>query len=197
MNEDQKEKENNYAFIDSQNLNLGVRDQGWILSFQKFRVYLEEKYGITKAFLFIGYLPGNESLYTSLQDYGYICIFKPTMELPNKKIKGNVDAELVLHTMIELNNFNRAVIISGDGDFFCLIEHLIKLKKLKKVLIPNKNQYSGLLKKLSTPENNIFDFISDQRSKLEYYSPTIQITESIENEKGSQWDETQKEPLSS
>jgi hypothetical protein len=193
----QKVKENNYAFIDSQNLNLGVRDQGWILSFQRFRVYLKEKYSIAKAFIFIGYLPGNESLYTSLQSYGYICMFKPTLELPNKKIKGNVDAELVLHTMIELNNFDRALVISGDGDFYCLIEYLIKLQKLKKVLIPNRDRYSELLKKLSTPENNIFDFINDQRSKLEYFSSIPQVENSRVNEKGSQWNKTQGEPLSS
>ena len=41
-------KENNYAFIDSQNLNLGIKEQGWILDFKRFRVYLREKYGITK-----------------------------------------------------------------------------------------------------------------------------------------------------
>ncbi len=46
---------NNYAFIDSQNLNLAIRDQGWALDFKRFRRYLEDKYGVTKAFIFIGY----------------------------------------------------------------------------------------------------------------------------------------------
>jgi len=65
----------NYAFIDSQNLNLGVLDQGWKLDFARFRVYLRDKYNITKAFLFIGYVKGNEGLYKYLQESGYICIF--------------------------------------------------------------------------------------------------------------------------
>ncbi|MDD4894999.1 MAG: hypothetical protein PHW54_06800 [Candidatus Omnitrophica bacterium] len=43
---------NNYAFIDSQNLNLSIRDQGWALDFKRFRKYLEDKYGVTKAFIF-------------------------------------------------------------------------------------------------------------------------------------------------
>ena len=81
---------NNYAFIDSQNLNLGVRAQGWELDFASFRVYLKDKHNITKAFLFIGYVKGNEALYTYLQESGYICIFKPTLELPAGEIKGNV-----------------------------------------------------------------------------------------------------------
>ncbi len=159
---------NNYAFIDSQNLNLGIRDQGWKLNFKRFRIYLEQKYGITKAYLFIGYVPGNENLYTMLQNYGYICIFKPTLELPNGTVKGNVDAELVLHTMIQYSNFDKALVVSGDGDFFCLVQYLLEEGKLLKVLIPNQKRYSGLLKRLSTPENNIFDFTNDLKSKLGY-----------------------------
>jgi len=85
-----KQKQNNYAFIDSQNLNLGIRAQGWELDFASFRVYLKDKHNITKAFLFIGYVKGNEALYTYLQESGYICIFKPTLELPAGEIKGNV-----------------------------------------------------------------------------------------------------------
>jgi len=34
---------NNYAFIDSQNLNLGIQKLGWKLDYKKFRVYLKEK----------------------------------------------------------------------------------------------------------------------------------------------------------
>lgn len=145
-----KKKQNNYAFIDSQNLNLGVRSQGWRLDFGRFRVYLKDKYQVTKAFLFIGYLPGNEQLYTDLQKAGYIVIFKPTLSIKKGKkvfIKGNVDAELVLHTMIELQNFDRAVIVSGDGDFRCLLEYLVDKNKLLKLLVPNKRGFSFLLRK--------------------------------------------------
>lgn len=158
---------NNFAFIDSQNLNLGVLSQGWRLDFGRFRKYLEDKYSIRKAYLFIGYLPGNESLYAYLQQAGYICIFKPTLELRDGTIKGNVDAELVLHAMIQYENFDRALIVTGDGDFFCLVQHFLEQGKLLKVLIPNQRRYSGLLKRLSTPENNIFDFITPLRGKLE------------------------------
>ena len=96
------EKDNNYAFIDSQNLNLSIRSQGWFLDFKRFRVYLKDKYDITKAFLFIGYVSTNQNLYTSLQKDGYILVFKPTLFLPKGGVKGNVDAELVLYSMIAL-----------------------------------------------------------------------------------------------
>jgi len=138
---------NNYAFIDSQNLYLSIKWQWWKLDWKRFRIFLKDKYNATKIFVFIGYVPWNEQLYTILQKYWYILIFKPTLELKNWNIKWNVDAELVLHTMIEYNNFNKAIIISWDWDFHCLIEHLVKNNKIMKVLIPNKNKYSSLLKK--------------------------------------------------
>lgn len=70
---------NNYAFIDSQNLNLAIRELGWKIDWRRFRVYLSEKYGVTKAFLFIGFVSGNQKLYTALQEAGFVCVFKPTL----------------------------------------------------------------------------------------------------------------------
>ena len=143
---------NNYAFIDSQNLNLGVKSQGWDLNFSRFRQLLRDKYKVEKAYLFIGFVPGNQMLYSELQKAGYICIFKPTLEIRenNKiKVKGNVDAELVLHTMIEYPNYEKAIIVSGDGDFHCLIEYLIKQNKLRKIIVPNTH-FSSLLRKFSS-----------------------------------------------
>ena len=138
----------NYAFIDSQNLNLGVLSQGWKLDWRKFRQYLRNKYNVINAYLFIGYKPGNEALYTKLQQMGYIVILKPTMELPDKTVKGNVDAELVLHAMVQYENYDKAIIVSGDGDFFCLVEYLESKKKLLNIFAPN-NHYSRLYKKYS------------------------------------------------
>ena len=138
-----------YAFIDSQNLNLGVRSLGWKLNFYKFRIYLEEKLHVQKAYLFIGHVPGNQKLYSYLKKCGYFIVFKPTLEFNRKKesfTKGNVDAELVLHTMIQWNNFDSAIIVSGDGDFYCLVQYLEKSKKLGKILVPNR-KYSSLLRK--------------------------------------------------
>lgn len=159
-----KESGNNYAFIDSQNLNLAIRDIGWALDFKRFRKYLEDKYLVTKAFIFIGYVPTNESLYTSMQKYGYILIFKPTLSLPDGRVKGNIDAELVLHTMIEFINYDKAVIVTGDGDFRCLIEHLKTQNKLRKIIIPNRYKFSSLLRKFA-PD---MAFMNDLRGKLEY-----------------------------
>jgi len=140
-----------YAFVDSQNLNLGVRYSGWELDFGKFRKYLSDKYKVEKAYLFIGHVVGNEELYIELQEAGYILIFKPTLEFKKgeqKFTKGNVDAELVLHTMKNMSNYHKAVIVSGDGDFHCLIEYLEGKGRLLKVIVPN-DRYSSLIRKFA------------------------------------------------
>ncbi|NBV05769.1 MAG: NYN domain-containing protein [Proteobacteria bacterium] len=103
-----KNQKNNFAFIDSQNLHLAIRDQGWKLDFKKFRTYLREKFFVTKAFIFMGYVSGNEQLYLVLQKIGYIVVFKPTLVLKKDgTVKGNVNAELVLHAMIEFQNYEK------------------------------------------------------------------------------------------
>lgn len=164
-----------YAFIDSQNLNLSVSNdledkkrkktiyRGWKLDFKKFYVYLKEKYKIKKAFVFIGYKKEYEKLYSSLKKWGYKIIFKPTLDHAGKT-KGNVDAELVLHTMIEFENYDGTIVVSGDGDFHCLIEYLEKENKLFRVFIPNEFSYSSLLRKFMKK----IAFVSRLKSKLEY-----------------------------
>lgn len=167
----EKNKENNYAFIDSQNLNLAIRAIGWNLDFERFRRYLADKYNVSQAFLFIGYIAGNEVLYQNLQKQGYILIFKPTLSLPDGNVKGNVDAELVLHTMIEYPNYHKAVIVSNDGDFYCLVEYLLRMNKLRRLLIPNKFQYSSLLRKFMKQ----IDFMNNLKGKLEHKKRGIDL----------------------
>lgn len=156
-------KENNYAFIDSQNLYKGIRDLGWELDYAKFRTYLGHKYRVSKAFLFIGYLPGNSNLYRVLQDCGFTLIFKPTLPGTDGKTKGNVDAEMVLHTMIEYPNYDQAVIVTSDGDFGCLAEYLYGKDKLKTVLSPHHKTCSVLLKKAAREK---IVFIDSLQGKL-------------------------------
>ncbi|MBT4277527.1 NYN domain-containing protein [Candidatus Falkowbacteria bacterium] len=161
----QKNKKITYAFIDSQNLNLGVQSLGWKLDWKRFRVYLKDKYNVSMAYMFLGYIEGNNGLYRSLQAAGFILIFKPMLHYKNGKIKGNCDAELVLQAMIDFDDYNKAVIVSGDGDFYCLVRHLLKNNKLETVFVPDRYRYSSLLKKAS---GGHLSFVSDHKKKFEY-----------------------------
>ena len=154
-----------YAFIDSQNLNIGVQKSGWKMDWRKFRKFLADKYGVTKAFMFIGYIPENEDLYEQMHQAGYAVVLKPTFDLTRpqpemmevmheelgqksepedkKPVKGNVDAELVLWAMKEISSYEKAIIVSGDGDFYCLVEYLDQKGRLLNLLAPSQH-YSKL-----------------------------------------------------
>ncbi len=155
----------NYAYIDSQNLYLAIQELGWKLNYKRFRVYLREKYDVEKAYMFLGYLAENQKLYKFLQEAGFILIFRPILEKDGKPIKGNCDVDLALHLLTNLNNYNQAVIITGDGDFCMLVKHLKENDKLAKVLAPSHNNCSVLLRKAA---GTAISFIDDLKNKLEY-----------------------------
>jgi len=169
-----------YAFIDSQNLNLSIKKLGWKMDWRKFRKFLENRYGVSKAFMFIGYIPEQEKMYQQLHEAGYMVVLKPTYDMtkpyqeakPNddtkpdedKHIKGNIDADLVLWAMKEINSYKKAVIVSGDGDFYSLVEYLEENNKLLKLLAP-----SGYYSKLYNRIDKYIDRIDKSKKDLVYF----------------------------
>ena len=154
-----------YAFIDSQNVNLGIQRLGWKLDLRKFRVFLEQKYAVQRAYFFIGYLEQYADFYEAIRSYGYTPVFKEVVHQEGKP-KGNVDAELVLQAMLDYPVYDRAVIVTSDGDFACLVHHLAANGKLERVLSPSTPALcSALLKRAA---GHRIDFLDSQRRKLEY-----------------------------
>lgn len=137
---------NNYAFIDGNNLHLGTRDAGWIPDYCKLRQHLKIRYNVGEAYYFIGEKDGEEGLYNSLRSDGYTVITRPTYVV-NGEVKGNCDVDLTLHCMLEYSNFNKAVIVSGDGDFYSLIKYLKDNRKLRMVILPNKETFAEVIPK--------------------------------------------------
>lgn len=167
-----KKQKRIYAFIDSQNLNVGTQRVGWKMDWKKFRQFLHDKYGVTEAFMFIGYMPEFEDLYLQMHEAGYKVVLKTTYDMTRphpemqpdsekkaatdtsskkkdegedaeKHIKGNIDADLVLWAMKEMKNYDKAILVSGDGDFYSLVEYLDQQHKLQHILTPNQF-YSNL-----------------------------------------------------
>jgi len=155
----------NYAFIDGNNLHRGISNLGWKLDYKKFRVFLEEKFAVKKAYYFIGYVDKYSLLYKTLQEYGYTLIFKPTFPDDEGEVKGNCDAELVLQSMIDLKEYEQAVIVSGDGDFYCLVKYLESAGKLAQVISPEHKKSSRLLKR-AAPTKMLF--VEHHKHRLQY-----------------------------
>lgn len=142
-----QKRENNFAYIDAQNVYRGIKSLGWQIDWFRFRRYLKEKYGVTMAYMFLGYVSSNDGLYELLQKAGFIIKFKLVIPDSAGKPKGNVDADLVLQAMIDMEEYDSAVIVTSDGDFYCLVRHLYQSRKLKLVMSPYVKTCSTLLKK--------------------------------------------------
>lgn len=140
---------NNIAYIDWQNLHLGTSSEKWKIDFNKFRIYLRDKFKVSEAYYFLWFLSDEEQeLYTKIQKAWFILVFREhSSELKWKK-KWNVDADIVFEIMkriIDEKDFDKIVLVSGDWDYIKLVNYLIQKWLLEKILFPWR-KYSSLYK---------------------------------------------------
>jgi len=180
-------KENNLAFVDGQNLYLGTTKcnvcakklglslekiklsdctcgKAWEINLSKFRIYLAENYGVFEAYYVLGYLnEKNDDIYKEIQKAGFIVVFKEHNLILKSKKKGNVDTDIVFEVMkhvIDNENFDKIVLVSGDGDYKKLVSYLVGKNKFKKILFPNKEFASSLYNVLGS---EYFDYLENIR----------------------------------
>jgi len=161
-----KNEENNFAYIDGANLNNALKEFRWNLDYRKFRIWLSEKYKVKQAYIFIGLIPKYKNLYKYLQESGFALIFKEVVYDGTGKPKGNCDADLVLQTTCDAyeNRFDKAVVVTSDGDYASLIKFLIERNKLSVILSPSNPEKCSILLKRT---NAHISYINDQKLKLE------------------------------
>ena len=144
---------NSTAHIDASNLKFGIEQSGWKLDYKSFRSWLRDKFGVSRAILFMGLIPNNADLYNHLQSIGYNISFKPTITSKEGRTKGNVDGELILAIAKDFyeKNLESVVLVSGDGDYHCVVEFLKEKKIPISIVSPNKKYLSLLLKRTNVP----------------------------------------------
>lgn len=151
----------NFAYIDNQNLYMATHnaEEPWDVDMQRFRVYLREKYDVVRAYLFMGAFEYRyQERYLAFQRYGYVLVFREHGENLKGKKKGNVDVDIVFEMMRDLYTsaqMDKAVLVSGDGDYFRTVKHLRDLGKLEKVILPSHKNASSLYKQL-TDEQRVY-----------------------------------------
>ena len=161
-----KQNKGNYAFIDAQNLNSGLNKLGWKMDWKKFRDYLKDQYNIEVAYVFIGFIAGMEDLYIAIQKAWFVIVFKEVISAHDWIwIKWNVDAELILQAMIDYNKYDKALIVSWDWDFSCLLRHLVANNKFLMLIAPHRKYLSSLLLKAADSK---IDYLQSIRKKVEY-----------------------------
>jgi uncharacterized LabA/DUF88 family protein len=158
-------KTKTYCFIDSQNLHLGIKDQGWILDYKKLFIYLKEKYKVDNVYFYIGYIKENQKVYDFLTQCGYKIVFKNTKQFGKSRdqIKGNIDVELTVDAIRKHKEYHKAIFISADGDFVALYDYLSEEQNKEiQIIIPNQFKFSSFLLKY----NKDLRFMNDLRQKL-------------------------------
>ncbi|MDO8659379.1 MAG: NYN domain-containing protein [Candidatus Parcubacteria bacterium] len=167
------EKTKNLAFIDGQNLYMNTAKKeinSWGIDLVRFRIYLEKKYNVDKAYYFLGYVQEkNQELYEKIQNAGFVLLFREHNPAMVGKKKGNVDSDIIFLIMKKLYKkeiFHKVILVSGDGDYKPLIDFLIEENKFEKILFPDKKFASSLYKKLGS---EYFDYLEnkDIKDKIE------------------------------
>ncbi len=162
----------NFAFIDGQNLYMGTakRDLNpWEIDLYRFRIYLKEKYSVSKAFYHLGYVQDTDSaekLYEKIQNAGFILVFRQHSEPMIGNKKGNVDSDIIFSVMKRLYKreaFGKIVLVSGDGDYKNLVDFLIEEGRFKKLLFPDRKRASSLYKKIGS---EYFDNLENLRTYI-------------------------------
>jgi uncharacterized LabA/DUF88 family protein len=167
------ERNKNYAFIDGQNLYMNTAKKEtnpWVVDLVRFRIYLEKKYNVGKAYYFLGYVQdANQELYEEIQKAGFVLLFRQHNPAMIGKKKGNVDSDIIFHVMKKMykkEEFEKVILVSGDGDYKLLVDFLIEEKRFGKMLFPDKQYASSLYKQLGS---EYFDYLEnrDIRDKIE------------------------------
>ena len=137
----------NIAYIDWQNVHLGIKNLGWIVDRNKFLIYLKKKYEIHNAKMFLWYISKYENFYDKLKWLWYELVFRKVSD--GKIVKWNIDSHLVMQSIIDYyeNQLNKFFLVSWDWDFDVLVEFFKNKNKLWKLLLPNAKKCSKLLKK--------------------------------------------------
>lgn len=150
-------------YIDGNNLYRSAKELGFDIDYKKFRGWLRQKYNPVNVYLFIGLVPSRTLFYEHLQECGFILIFKQTITVAGI-VKGNCDAELVLKTTSDFYTkaFSTCILITGDGDFGCLVEFLQTNKAINLIISPDEKKCSILLKN----KNTEVTFLNEQYHKF-------------------------------
>jgi len=158
---------NTTAYIDASNLKFGIEQSDWKLDYKSFRSWLRDKFGVSKAILFMGLIPDNFEVYNYLQSIGYDISFRPTVTSKEGKTKGNVDGELILSIAKDFyeNKLKSVVLVAGDGDYHCIVEFLKEKNIPVSIVSPNRKYLSLLLKRTNVPIIILDQFIEKLRQK--------------------------------
>ena len=103
--------------------------------------------------------------YMRLQSFGYELYLKPVklynQEDGTTKRKANCDVDMAFHLMKEKDNFERVVVLSGDGDFLPVLKYL--RENNKKVLMLGRGERTAKeIKQFAGSDFRDFEYLKNR-----------------------------------
>ncbi len=130
------------VFIDLQNIYLAVKtiEQKGKINFSVLKDFLCKDDEIVTMSVFTCYDPENKpqiDFINHIALLGFRVVTKPIKKLPDGTTKANMDLEMAMEVMNQARYLDVIVLVSGDGDFVPLINHLCSIGKFIKVIGPD------------------------------------------------------------
>lgn len=155
-----------YAFIDASNIIYGARDQGWKIDLKKLLLYLKQKFSASKSFFYYGKdskSAQKEAFLRKLKKFGYTLRVKEIKRY-GRKSKANCDVDLTRDMLLKMKEYQRALVLTGDGDFAPLLKYLIS-KKRRIIIISSPKSTAREIRQIAGDEHIDFGSL---RGLLEY-----------------------------
>ncbi|MFH1030547.1 MAG: NYN domain-containing protein [bacterium] len=126
-----------YIFIDAENIFYSQRTLGWRISYEKLMAYFKKECGDEiKCFIYTGIDETNlrqRKFLDMLDINGYIIRSKVAKKIRisknNFKWKNNLDLELAFEMVDTIKNYDTAILMSGDSDFYVPIDRIKQQRK--------------------------------------------------------------------
>ena len=138
-----------YVFIDATNIIYGTSYYGWKMDFEKLFKYLTNRYEAKAVYYYAGVDSKNVkqlNFYKKLTDFGYKLRLVPVKIFSDGHKKADVDSRMTFEIIKLDKKFDKAIIMTGDGDYYWVLEYLIKTKKMVKLISHNRNTARELKK---------------------------------------------------
>lgn len=161
-----------YAFIDAANVIYHNSDfNPWKIDLRKLIKYLNERFGVSKTFYYGGIDDRNKvqvRICQKMKSWGFILRLNPVKHFVNDRgewyTKADVDSRMTFEMMHLLPEYDRAVVLTGDGDFFWVLDYLLQQKERVWLLASPKKT----AKELKTLFGHRFTSLDDTRRWIEY-----------------------------
>jgi uncharacterized LabA/DUF88 family protein len=161
-----------YAFVDAANMIYRNTDPiPWKIDLKKLISYLQKRFDVQQTYYFGGVDDRNAAqlkLYSKLEEWGYILKLNPVKKFVNDRgewyIKADVDSRMTFEMMRLLPEYDRCIVITGDGDYYWVLQYILEQKQAGRLLAsPSKTA-----KELKQLFSNHFINLDDARTFLEY-----------------------------